>query len=402
MADKVRGKEKRSCAICGGARKRLLFQQHFSVMSSGAILDGYDVVVCEDCGFGFADNLPGQDAFDEYYREMSKYEQQDHGGRHTAFDARRFPANASIIMQFLPDRQARILDIGCATGGLLHTLAQNGYQNLLGLDPSPVCARTAAELYGVSVRTGTLSDVSADIGTFDLIILGAVLEHIRNLKESLLQIRDLLSEAGMLFIEVPDATKFADSADAPFQEFSIEHINFFSVTSLTNLLRVCGFTQIHSQRTPLEQRAGKVAHEINSLYQKSCMTQQPLSIFDMETKPALEAYVARSEEIEQRVRFVVDAWADGGRPMIVWGAGTHTQRLLAVSRLAKANIQAFVDSNPRYHGKQFNGIPIISPAAVKGRNEPILISSRDFQEVIARQIRDELKYNNELILLYDS
>ncbi len=371
-------------------------------MSAGTILDGYDVVACGDCGFAFADNLPGQDAFDEYYREMSKYEQQDRGGKETAFDARRFPANASIITRFLPDRQARILDIGCATGGLLHTLAQSGYINLLGLDPSPVCAHTAAELYGVSVRTGTLSLVPADIGTFDLIILGAVLEHIRNLKEALLRIRGLLSQDGMLFIEVPDATKFAASADAPFQEFSIEHINFFSATSLANLLRVCGFTQIYSQQTSLEQRAGKMAHEINSLYQKSNVMEQTLSIIDLKTEPALNDYVARSEKIEKRVRLVIDALVDGGNPILVWGAGTHTQRLLAVSRLANANIQAFVDSNPRYQGKLLNGMPIISPAAVKGRSEAILISSRDFQEEIERQIRDELKYDNELILLYNS
>jgi len=49
-----------------------LFQQRFSVLSTGSLMDGYDVVICQECGFCFADNIPEQAAFDLYYREMSK------------------------------------------------------------------------------------------------------------------------------------------------------------------------------------------------------------------------------------------------------------------------------------------------------------------------------------------
>ncbi len=103
---------------------------------------------------------------------------------------------------------------------------------------------------------------------------------------------------------------------------------------------------------------------------------------------------------DERLHAKIDALVADGRPILVWGVGTHTTRLLATSRLAEANIVAFVESNARYHGKTLHGRPILAPEALKERDEPVLISSRVFQHEIADQIRNELGCSNELILLY--
>jgi hypothetical protein len=62
---------------------------------------------------------------------------------------------------------------------------------------------------------------------------------------------------------------------------------------------------------------------------------------------------------------------------------------------------AFVDSNPNYQGHHLRGIPIIAPAQLRARNEPILIASWMYQHAIERQIRDDLALPNETITLYD-
>ena len=67
--------------------------------------------------------------------------------------------------------------------------------------------------------------------------------------------------------------------------------------------------------------------------------------------------------------------------------------------LARARITAFVDSNPRYQGKQVSGIPILSPAELAGRSEAILVSSLISQDEIVRQIRHDLRLGNEIITL---
>jgi len=110
--------------------------------------------------------------------------------------------------------------------------------------------------------------------------------------------------------------------------------------------------------------------------------------------------MSKSQEVENRIRHTIDSLVESASPIIVWGVGTHTLHLLASSRLPQANICAFVDSNPRYQGKQLNGLPIIAPADLQERPETILISSRVFQSVIEKQIRDDLKLDNKVIKLY--
>lgn len=391
----------RPCAICGGQRKHLLFQQRFSVLSTGSLMDGYDVVICQECGFCFADNIPEQAAFDLYYREMSKYEHQDRTGLPSEFETHQFPALAQFIQHHMPDRQARILEIGCANGGLLNALKQSGYHNVLGVDPSPVCAHNAEQLYQIHVLTGALADIKTEIGPFDFIILVAVLEHIRDLDGALQILHDLLSHAGQLYIEVPDATKFVSSLDAPFQEFSIEHINFFSPLSLANLLGVHGFTRVSSMQTSYDQTDTHTGYAVRMVFQKSASNNRFDITQDHDTEGGLKNYIEESQKVENRIHNTVNELVDKEQPLFVWGAGTHTQRLLATSRLADANIVAFVDSNPNYQGKLLNNIPILHPNRLIGTREPILVSSRIFQSEIVHQIRLELKLENDIFTLYE-
>jgi len=372
-------------------------------MSSGTLLEGYDVVVCAECGFGFADHLPAQAVFDAYYRDMSKYEYQDRGGLADPRDLARFEAIANSIGRFLPSDEARVLDVGCATGGLLAALRNKGYAHVVGLDPSPQCAASAQGLYGIRVVTGAISEIAELMAAeqpFDCVILSGVLEHIRDVGPTLARMRALLSAHGLIFIEVPDATEFSHWPDAPFQQFSTEHINFFSATSLTNLMQRSGFTPILCEQTTRDQSDSTVMPVVSAIYQRCPDSGGSSLLPDAETAAGLVDYIKKSRQVEEHIHQVLDALVEKATPLIVWGVGTHTLRLLATSRLAQANIQAFVDSNVRYQGKQLNGLPIIAPAELRGRSEPILISSRVFQLAIEKQIREVLRLSNEIITLY--
>ena len=133
----------RSCAVCGSIRKLPIFGQSFGAISSGCLLTGYEVVACADCGFCFADGIPEQVVFDEYYAEMSKYEHQESGGHESTYDLARFRQMTAFIEPLLPGPDTRILEIGCATGRLLALLKDHGFTRVTGVDPSPSCAATA-------------------------------------------------------------------------------------------------------------------------------------------------------------------------------------------------------------------------------------------------------------------
>jgi SAM-dependent methyltransferase len=388
----------RSCAVCGSARKRVLYEQRFSGLSAQSILKGYAVSVCEACGFAFADRLPDQQAFDRYYRDMSKYEQQHNLGGGDA-DRVRCRNIADMLESFLPDRAARILDIGCATGRTLGLLKENGYANVLGIDPSQACARHARELYDVEVLPYTISTMPEWVGRFDAVMLIAVIEHVQTLQALVQRLTGLLSEGGLLLLEHPDATRFTPAAGGPFQEFSTEHVNFFSRTSLQNLMRPHRLAEIHSYQEDRLAAEGVAVPSSSSLFRKERSAMGPL-VRDDQTAVCLSRYIRESQRIEDTIREKIVRLVESRTRLVIWGVGTHTQHLMETTPLKEANIVAFVDSNVRYKGKRLNGVPILLPGALKAMSEAVLVSSMISQREIVRQMRDELRVENPAILLY--
>ena len=392
----------RPCPVCGSAEPKVLFRQDFAAVEAATPVTGYDVAVCQACGAGYADGIPDQRAFDRYYRDMSKYEYHQREGAESEYDQRRLAIIADIIAPHVTRPDARILDIGCATGRLLANLRDRGFPNVVGLDPSPACAVAAKKLYGIGVRTMTLAELGAGPEKFDVAILVGVLEHLCDLDEAFVHLRTILNPGGLLYVEVPDATAFADWANAPYQDFSTEHINFFAPVSLEHLMLRRGFSRVFLEQNHREQSYRTVMSNVSAVFRRDAEGPRGrVELFDGDTEPGLARYIEECRREDGKLQEKLSALADSGRPVLVWGVGTHTTRLMATSRLADANIVAFVESNARYHGKTLHDRPIIAPEELKRHAEPVLVSSRVFQHEIAAQIRDDLKCANELILLYD-
>lgn len=389
----------RPCPVCGDSARRVLFTQEFAAIEQSTPVDGYDVVVCESCGAGFADGIPDQRAFDRYYRDMSKYEYHQHEGAESPFDAKRLALIANLMVPHFPSADVRILDVGCATGRLLHELRLRGFPNVMGVDPSPACATAARKLYDIEVLNTTLAELGARSERFDVLIFVGVLEHLRDLDEAFEQMRSVLAPGGLVYVEVPDATAFADWPNAPFQDFSTEHINFFAPQSLANLFERRGFSHVWSEQNHRVQSHRTVMSNVSAFYCDTPVGSSELTR-DADTERGLERYIAASRQEEQKLHERLQAIVDAARPVLVWGVGTHTTRLLATSPLAKAPIAAFVESNARYHGKTLDGKQILAPDALRARAEPVLVSSRVFQHEIVAQIR-AMGCTNELLLLYD-
>jgi SAM-dependent methyltransferase len=347
----------------------------------------------------FADGIPPQSEFDRYYWELSKYEYEHRGGKESEDDSHRLQALAHLLQPIIPDRSSRILEIGCANGRLLSFLKDAGYGDVTGLDPSPGCARAAKLLYDVPVETGTVFDFHKGDRGYDLVVTLGVLEHIRDVKRALQCIRDITLDSGRVFVGVPDASNHIAQQDAPFQEFSTEHINFFSPRSLQYLMEASGFRTISCASVKLELHRGVLTPSVCGVFEHSTQWRTEFP-YDSTGKAGLVLYVSECEAIDKQLRNKIRQ-AVAGRTVIVWGVGTHTRRLLANNVLSHSDISLFIDSNPKYQDQQLVGIPVLSPDRLAGHPEPILISSYAFQEEISEEIRERLRLPNELILLYD-
>ena len=388
----------RPCPVCEQRRAELVFQQRFQGFDRGGPIDKYDVVVCAACGTAFADGIPAQAEFDNYYRELSKYEYGCRAGKESGDDSHRLKVLADLLQPIIPDKTSRILEIGCANGRLLGYLKEAGYSRVTGVDPSPGCARAAKELYDVHVEAGTVFGIAKPDAGYDFVITLGVLEHIRDLDRAVQSIRDIIAENGRLFIGVPDASNLIATQDAPFQEFSIEHITFFSPTSLRYLMEAGGFRTVTCDSVSLELHPGIPTPSVCGLFEP-CEQRRTEFPYDSSTREGLLRYVQQCEAMDAELRNKIRQAVDG-RKVVVWGVGTHTRRLLANETLRPDCIAAFVDSDPKYQGQQLAGIPVIAPSELTSNSGPILISSYAFQNEISEGIRNALRLPNELILLY--
>ncbi|MGZ3448845.1 MAG: class I SAM-dependent methyltransferase [Polyangiales bacterium] len=380
---------RRSCPACGGSEVLPLLRQQFARIEGVSVLDGYTVVACAFCGACFAHEIPAQESFDRYYAEATKY---DDAGEPSPHDLRKHDEVAEDIAGRLARRDARVLEIGCATGGLLQALARRGFRDLHGREPSPVCAG-AARKNGLDVVVGSV--LGELRGPFDVVILVDVLEHLVDLPAAMRALRELLVEGGTLVAEVPDAARFAMLPEAPLQQLSIEHINFFSSASLENLARAHGFEPIETLASVRTHPLG-LAPEVTGFFRKGAR-RDPVP--ERETAAAIERYVAECAPAEALLHARLRELAEAPRPLAVWGCGTLTLRLLATSPLGSLPIEVFVDRNRAYHGRSLWGRTIEDPSVLAGSALPVLICSYGSAEPIERSIRARFGEGREVLRL---
>jgi len=132
------------------------------------------------------------------YLEMAETE-----SRHWWFVGRRKILSRLIEALGLP-KNARILEVGCGTGGNLEMLAKYGTLSALELDDT---ARGIAEKKTdnrFDIRPGHCPDaIPFKDQKFDLICMFDVLEHIEQDTETLSALKNLLSPNGRILLTVP-------------------------------------------------------------------------------------------------------------------------------------------------------------------------------------------------------
>lgn len=391
----------RPCPVCGSPQARVLHRQRFALPAGHPLPREFDIVACPVCDFVFADTEAGATAYDRYYADYSKYADQgtSTGGGGDARDQARIEATAAEIARHLPDRAACIVDIGCANGGMLAALRALGYENLLGIDPSPECVANTRRLFDIPALQGWLGGLPAEAAPADLIILSHVLEHVLDLSDAVAGARALLSPGGILYVEVPDAARYSECLAAPFQDFNTEHINHFGSASLANLFTAHGFVRISEGTKTLDIAGGARYPACFGFFQLAGTAASSAAWRHApEFLASMDRYIGESTDrlrgIDARLGPVLS------KPVIVWGVGQLTLKLLVETGLAKADIVAFVDGNPLHHGKTLHGRPILAPGALRDLPpHPIVIGSLLHHVAIADRIQRELGLPNPIVTL---
>jgi SAM-dependent methyltransferase len=390
----------RKCPVCNGAEGEILHRQRLVVMDDYPLPPAFEVVLCADCGMAFNRSSATQKDYDRFYQQFSVHQNpaESADGDIPVWEVSRLQNLTEIAANCAPSRQSRILDVGCSSGGLLKNLAAQGFSNLVGVDPSPVCVDHVRSK-GIEAYQGGAGDLPATVGTFDLITLTGVLEHIEDVRATIASLVRLCSPTGRIVLEVPDATRYADFLHSPFQDFNTEHINHFSTESLSNLMQQFGMVLFREQRIEITGPSGLKLPCLLVGFER--VQEQPISgpwIINELFRENMQRYVNGSRAIMERLnQQVLDVMASSPE-IIVWGTGQLAMKMLSDTALKDAKIVAFVDANPIHSGRTILGRPILLPQNISHGAWPIIVTSLLHSEGIVALIRN-LKLENPVITL---
>ena len=143
--------------------------------------------------------------------ERKVYEQMAQlDSRHWWFTARRRILDGVIERVVKPPKDARILELGAGTGHNLAMLSRFGTVEASELDP--IARQLASDRLGRPVVEAALPDLSMfQAGSYDLVALLDVLEHVPDDEGSLRSIKHLLKPGAALLLTVPIKPIFGPS-----------------------------------------------------------------------------------------------------------------------------------------------------------------------------------------------
>jgi 2-polyprenyl-3-methyl-5-hydroxy-6-metoxy-1,4-benzoquinol methylase len=166
-------------------------------------------------------------------------------------EGRRPVLSRFIAGHFPPARDARIVDLGCGHGALLHFARQAGYTKVSGIDGSPAQVEAAKRLGIGGIRHGEALTLLATEpeASFDAVVAYDVIEHLT--KDELVDMTDavrrVLKPGGRWLIHAPNGL-------SPFvgvmRYGDLTHEQAFTPESLTQLFLASGFREASFHEDP--------------------------------------------------------------------------------------------------------------------------------------------------------
>lgn len=144
---------------------------------------------------------------------------------------------------------SRVLDIGCGTGWTGKDLKEKKGCEVLGVEPNEARAEVARS-HGIQVHIGYLEDLRVEeVGLFDMILFGDVLEHLPDPFSMLCLAKRYLRPGGSVVVLVPNVAHWMVRLDLlrgrfEYQESGImdaTHLRWFTEKTLRKLLENAGY-----------------------------------------------------------------------------------------------------------------------------------------------------------------
>lgn len=240
-----------ACNLCSGGDHRPLFRKR-----------GYELVRCEACGLAFIANPPSAGELDRIYSAEAGYHGALLDPAAPGFARMRAIARQHMRMlrrSVVEPRGLRLLDIGCSSGLFLDEARAADF-DACGAELSRDTAAFARAHFGLAVHAGDWRDAGYAEGSFDVVTLFDVIEHLPDPLGELTAIRRLLRPGGLLLQSTPNidglfpglSYKLAHRLDYWPHPEPPHHLFQFSVRTLSALTGKAGYEIARVDQTRIQ------------------------------------------------------------------------------------------------------------------------------------------------------
>ena len=251
------------CPLCRSARTTPLFEKQ-----------GRPYERCTDCGLATRGGGESPPSYHDYFPSLTQ--------TLPPLTRKRYE---DLLRQLAGYRQTgRFLDVGCGGGFLVETARDLGWQ-AEGTEVSHAAADFGRGR-GLTIHTGILSDAKLPAGSFDLLTMMEVIEHVPAPVALLRECADLLRPGGALYLTTPNWASLSRRVlGARWSPIGTDHVVYFTPRHIRRALRDAGLAPRRVTTANIQP------HEILSRFRRarSVPPQQTSMERTMELRETVEA-----------------------------------------------------------------------------------------------------------------
>ena len=286
--------------------------------------------------------------------------------------------------------KGKLLEIACFDGYLLKKFQDDGW-DVYGCDPSPITKNARELLRFDKVKIEYFNDKTYPPSSFDVIIFRNLLEHIYDLHKFLNSVSVSLRDSGRIFIDVPNIKQYEKYGG--LGSFFHQHVSYFSIETLANLLRNHGFgiERFYEGDPNLFLQAVKTNDE------KQFILDNELNGVE------LNNFVKNNNSLHNQInKYFSDP---KNNKIAIFGASALTTHILSLLNSEQKNkIRYIFDNDNVKYNKQLFGskVSISNPDDIHGSDfDSILINTYFFTSEIRLQLKQYGIDNGKIVSIND-
>lgn len=304
---------------------------------------------------------------------------------------------ASTLVNKWNVKNKKVFEIGASNGVFLKYLSEVGNNYVSGIEPSGQLCNDASK-EGIYIKNGYFSTdyvKKNNIGKFDCVIIRHVLEHIDNLNDMIIAIKNIITESSIVVVEVPDINKIISTKN--YTNIFHEHLNYFSPNLLNKLMSNHELGNIEMSEVDIHGGAILGIYKIGNKDVEFDKTERVLNV----AKKAKDCF-NNAGKYYSYINQKITGWNKSGRIVHGYGASHRTFIFLGNANIDNTNIPIIYDNNKFLQNKRLNGFHslIMSPEFIlKNNPDVIVVFATSYQNEITQYLKEDLGFKGEVFSL---